>query len=993
MEACWLAAVVCVPLAYNPHGIAGFQPFKMALVRSLASVLAAAWLVRIVENSRPRVAKASGRPPLLTVLWAGVGLVAAMQIVATLFSVEPALSFWGFSANRGGLLSFLAELVIFAALATHLRSAAQLDRLVTAIILPTIPISLFAVAQHCGFDSLSLDPSAQISRRGVLSLAGHQISLAAHLGMVIPFTLARIVAPARRRSPALLHGAILLLQVTAMLLAKSRGPLLAGLAAGLALVVAWAVLSGKRSWLLRGGVAALLVGTFLVVLGLPQGPLAPLARLPGLDRLAEIVPIGRDTDVFRSSLWRRAPETVLPAFPFTFPDGHRDLPPAVRSAIGFGPESLQGILPSRWTWIDPQRRLEKSFHNLVWDTWFTQGALGAAAMLLLFAAGILRSFRPLGFRAGKRETVAGLACGIGLCAATVGIFGWGYLGLGLQAGLAAGLIAALAGFAAFSRVVKGEAATDAAPLVVAAGAALIVHLVETGFAFPVASSALLFWISLAIIAGAERGFPAPRVALLSSREHGIMPLLSGLALTGLTFAFLSLDHLTPLSWREIFVTALTRIPRSEGGSHLLPLVLIPSAIGFSLLAATGAPRPWPVAWRTFGVGAVLATGYAVVKAVHLAIIGPLPGVATPLAEILRHAACIGPVLVGFFVVCGGIVGFLGWACARPVAPGAPAFSRRGSVAAAVAALAVLATLPVTSLRFVLADAHAFSAGTLAASPYLNTQMASLDVLENAIRCDPISDEHRVRFSDTCTALAAGAQGAERDALVERAIHVLAAGHALSALNPTAYSLGRLHLFWALWTRHPDLQKSRALEARRYFDLALRFDPTAEHIWVESAAVDGALLGDAAGDETRMRQAAPLIEPAWAGPWGEAYAAWSVHALHPELRQRYAERGIFHFRRALDFPNRQGGRAFALHLGKGTLHRNLGQLPEALAEFQAALTAGPAAERWRAEAMLAHTLGDLGDKASALTHAAAALDTAPPDFHDALRELQAELGQR
>jgi len=35
------------------------------------------------------------------------------------------------------------------------------------------------------------------------------------------------------------------------------------------------------------------------------------------------------------------------------------------------------------------------------------------------------------------------------------------------------------------------------------------------------------------------------------------------------------------------------------------------------------------------------------------------------------------------------VGFLGWACARPVAPGAPAFSRRGSVAAAVAALAVL----------------------------------------------------------------------------------------------------------------------------------------------------------------------------------------------------------------------------------------------------------------------------------------------------------------
>jgi hypothetical protein len=41
-------------------------------------------------------------------------------------------------------------------------------------------------------------------------------------------------------------------------------------------------------------------------------------------------------------------------------------------------------------------------------------------------------------------------------------------------------------------------------------------------------------------------------------------------------------------------------------------------------------------------------------------------------------------------------------------------------------------------------------------------------------------------------------------------------------------------------------------------------------------------------------------------------------------------------------------------------------------------------------MLAHTLGDLGDKAAAREHVAKAIEGAPAEFQDALRELQAEL---
>jgi hypothetical protein len=74
MEACWLAAVVLVPLAYNPHGIAAFQPFKMACFRLLAAVLAAAWVVRRIEAGPS--AKRPPATPLVVVLGVAIGLLA-----------------------------------------------------------------------------------------------------------------------------------------------------------------------------------------------------------------------------------------------------------------------------------------------------------------------------------------------------------------------------------------------------------------------------------------------------------------------------------------------------------------------------------------------------------------------------------------------------------------------------------------------------------------------------------------------------------------------------------------------------------------------------------------------------------------------------------------------------------------------------------------------------------------------------------------------------
>jgi tetratricopeptide (TPR) repeat protein len=992
VEACWLAAVVVVPLAYNPHGIAAFQPFKMAIVRLLAAVLVAAWVVRRIEGGpsadRPRAT------PLVIVLWAAVGLLALAHVVAGVFSVDQALSHLGFSPNREGLVSFFAGLVFFAAVARHLRSPAQRERLTAAIILPTIPLALFAIAQSCGFDPLNLDQSALEKDRGAVSLAGHQISLAAHLGMVIPFTLLRLYETWRAAAGArLFHGAVLLLQLTAVLLSKSRGPLLALLAGVVVMIVASAAFGTSRRVLRWGGLAAIGVVVFLATLSIPAGPVAPLARLPVLDRLAQAVPVGQAPDPFRTSLWASAPRLLLAEAPFVFPDGHSDLPPRTRAAIGFGPETLQGVLPRTWSWIDPERRLEKSFHNLFWDSWFSLGLIGVGAHLVALAAGILLAFRALDFRAGWKNAAFGGLAGILIAGGLVARFGPGYLGLGVQAGLAGGLAAAFAGFVVFSpRSMAPQPALGSA-LVIAAGAALVSHLVETAFAFQVAATSLLFWIGLGIVVAGSRWANEP-LLVAEPAQPWALPVLAALAACALGFAFVHLDFLAPQSWWETLTISLTRITSTNAASHLLPLVILPSLVLLAALAGAESERSggrfWPAWRRTLLAAGMLGGAYVLFKASQLAAAGPLPGADTPVAEIFRQARCAEWMVLGFFSVIGLLLALLARACAPDRTTGAVLGSRIGLVAAALLVAGFFTAAYPLTLRFVLGDTAFASASLRATSPHPGTRQAGIEVLARAIGHDPWAYEYRLRFSDACVNLAGETDARSGDALLARAVGVLTEGHALSPLNPLSCALARLHLMWALAEQRPGVREEHAREAARQFREALHFDPSADHLSVEHAAILGGLLNEPEAATAALRRAESLVAPGSAKLWAEAFAKWSVHATHPLLRQRYAERGIFHYGQALQLAARENQPASGLHVGKGTLLRNQGRLAEALTEFRLAAAGEPASGNWRTQAMLAHTLGDLGDKAVAREHVARAIEGAPAEFQDALRELQAQL---
>ena len=50
MEAAWLAAVIVVPVFFNVYSSRIFEPDKITLLRSLALVILAAWLIKILEG-------------------------------------------------------------------------------------------------------------------------------------------------------------------------------------------------------------------------------------------------------------------------------------------------------------------------------------------------------------------------------------------------------------------------------------------------------------------------------------------------------------------------------------------------------------------------------------------------------------------------------------------------------------------------------------------------------------------------------------------------------------------------------------------------------------------------------------------------------------------------------------------------------------------------------------------------------------------------------
>ncbi len=232
LEAGWLLGITITPVFFNVYSQRVFEPDKLTTLRALATVMAVFWLVRFLEGwlHKKQPLPFTWRTPV--VLAAFVTML--VYILTSLFSLVRFTSFVGSYQRLQGTYTLFGYLVIFFALLTSLRTRAQLSRLITVLILNSLPVALYGIIQRNGLDPLPWAGDVQLR---VAANMGNAIFVAAYLIMIAPLTAAQIVESfqdilrcERARVTDILRASgyifIFVVQLLAIVYSQSRGPFL-----------------------------------------------------------------------------------------------------------------------------------------------------------------------------------------------------------------------------------------------------------------------------------------------------------------------------------------------------------------------------------------------------------------------------------------------------------------------------------------------------------------------------------------------------------------------------------------------------------------------------------------------------------------------------------------------------------------------------------------------------------------------------------------------
>ena len=497
LEAGWLLALIVVPLFFNVYSSRVFEPDKLTLLRSLAVIMACAWVIKLVEDGRtPATDEAGGggdRSPrnwLHKPLTVVTLLYLLVYLFATVVSVVPGTSFRGSYPRLQGTYTTLSYIVVFLVILHSLQEQAQLRRLYTVIVIASLPVALYGLMQHYQLDPLPW--GGDVTQR-VAANMGNPIFVGAYLLMVIPVTLARLIrmqtsalgTAGRRKSIVFglfvwtvtllqlwswvrlgfvrgiasgmlaiimfclvaaylgrpvgrfvllgTYAFVLNAQLTCLIFSQSRGPLLGMLVALFFFLLLYAFYRRWRRAVLGFIASAVVVLCFLAVLNLPNSPLASLRQVPYLGRFGQLLETQGGTGKVRLLIWEGALD-MLKSDP-------------VRALIGYGPEAMYvaytPYYPAELAQLEARNASPDRSHNETFDSIIMTGVLGFVVYLVLFGRALHYGLSRLGLVGSRHERLAfaGACVGGGVLGIAVPSMLDGSLrlaGVGLPLGIVAG---------------------------------------------------------------------------------------------------------------------------------------------------------------------------------------------------------------------------------------------------------------------------------------------------------------------------------------------------------------------------------------------------------------------------------------------------------------------------------------------------------------------------------------------------------------------------
>ena len=364
----WLLIALALPLYFNVYSSRTFEADKVALFRSLVAIMIGAWLIGrlAIRPFRPR-------PSLLRFLALAL---AAAWLLATAVSLSARISLWGSYEWRQGSYTLLCYLALFGLAYACLRSPDQSDRLLTAILFASLPVSLYGIVQYAGLDLLPWQAGAE--NRAVSTL-GHPNFLGAYLVMITPLTAVRLLA-AESRAGKLAYAGLLAVQGLCLLLTFSRSSWLAALGSGLLflLLLAWIRRRTRLFWRAALVVALLVGGVAALAYADPSGivsysPFEPLhSMLRGKSAAARI----------RLLEWQAVSSLI-----------------AAQPLLGYGPDTFplafSRVYPPELAVYGGPDATGDHAHNLILDLAVDAGLVGAALYLAVIVVVVVRGLTVL----------------------------------------------------------------------------------------------------------------------------------------------------------------------------------------------------------------------------------------------------------------------------------------------------------------------------------------------------------------------------------------------------------------------------------------------------------------------------------------------------------------------------------------------------------------------------------------------------------------------
>lgn len=524
MEAAWLAAIILVPLFFDIYSSRIFEPDKITLLRSLVLIILVAWVVKLLSEDGLRWDKFQPGESWIKTLYKiplAIPVIALVVIytLSTIFSVTPRNSLWGSYQRLQGTYTTFSYLVIFISIAATMRKRVQVERLLTILIITSLPISLYGILQHYQVDPVPWggDTSSRIATN-----MGNSIFAAAYLIMVFPLTLGRII----QAFDGILHGGsgfslvtqvvrgvfyvfTISVQIIAQYFTYSRGPAL-GLIVGLFLIAIFLSMAWRKRWLTYTVLAgAVVVGTLLLLFQIPNGPFEALRATPAIGRYGQLLNSESNNAKVREYIWQGAARMVGIHQPIQFPDGSTDKLNFLRPLIGYGPESMYVAYNPFYVpalgQVEKRNASPDRSHNETWDSLVITGVLGLLVYLLIFSSVFYYGLKWLGLICNDRQRnlflgflFAGGALG---SLALIFLRGAEYFGVGLPFGMVFGVIGyvVLASLSSWYQAPETPGEMARSLLLIILLGAIVAHFLEINFGIAIAVTRLYFWTYSALL--------------------------------------------------------------------------------------------------------------------------------------------------------------------------------------------------------------------------------------------------------------------------------------------------------------------------------------------------------------------------------------------------------------------------------------------------------------------------------------------------------------